>query len=133
MGKQLSIAWKDLSKVMYELWKKEEDSIFFDYDTYGFYSKEDLQEGSYYIPLVHEPEVVAMKEYIKSLNDKSIIKVFKELSDKEIWGNFWNYFDDDGEKSYMWHQYKDKYCLDLMTKWCDENGISYRLSDDFKG
>ena len=70
-----------------------------------------------------------MKAFLTDLNNRSISNDFKGLSDKDIWSRFWRFFDDDGPNSSRWGQFEDRYRKDLITKWCEENGISYIWSE----
>ena len=128
LGKQLIISSDIMLMVVYDLWEDAEDRYFFDYDSYEIRSKDELVEGnSYVIPLVHIPEVVVMKEFIVSLNDRRIIKEFRSLSPKETWSRFWIYFDDDGILSSRWGKFDEDYRKKLIIDWCENNGISYRM------
>ena len=128
LGKQLIITSDIMLMVVYDLWEDVEDRYFFDYDSYEIRSKDELVEGnSYVIPLVHIPEVVVMKEFIVSLNDRRIIKEFRFLSPKETWSRFWIYFDDDGILSSRWGKFDEDYRKKLIIDWCENNGISYRM------
>ena len=125
MGKQLLITSDVLLKIEYDLWEECEDRYFFDYDTYEIRSKEEIDEQSYSIPLVHVSQVAVMKAFLTDLNNRSISNDFKGLSDKDIWSRFWRFFDDDGPNSSRWGEFENRYRRDLITKWCEENGISY--------
>ena len=129
MGKQLLITPDVLLKIDADLWEDGGDRFFFDYDSYEIRSKDEINEFSYSIPLVHVPQVAVMKAFIADLNNRKISTVFNDLSDKEIWSKFWIFFDDDGVNSSRWHEYEQKYRIDLITAWCEENGISYIWSE----
>ena len=128
MGKQLIITPDILAKTEYDLWEDVEDRYFFDYDSYEIVSKENVNEGSYFIPLVHVAQVKVMKAFIDDLNDRSITNVFKNLPEKDIWGRFWNYFDDDGIRSSRWGNFESGYLRNMTEDWCKDNGISYRIA-----
>lgn len=123
MGKLFLITSEVLNKIEYELWEPAEDKYFFDYDSYEIILKENATEGTFLIPLVHVSQVEVMKAFISNLNDRTINNAFKNLSDKEIWNKFWNYFDDDGIKSWRWKEFEDGYLRKMIGEWCDENGI----------
>ena len=127
MGKQLFITSDILLKVEYDLWEDGYDRFFFDYDTYEFKSKGEILDSSYSIPLIHVSQVSVMKAFINDLNDRKMSAAFKELSDKELWSRFWLFFDDDGIKSSRWHEYENRFCQNLITNWCKESEISYRI------
>lgn len=129
MGKQLLITPDVLLKIDADLWEDGGDRFFFDYDSYEIRPKDEINEFSYSIPLVHVPQVAVMKSFVADLNNRKISTVFKDLSDKEIWSKFWIFFDDDGVNSSRWHEYEEKYRIDLITAWCEENGISYIWSE----
>ena len=67
----------------------------------------------------------AQKAYIKSLNDKKIDRIFKDLDEKEYWDMFWKLFDDGGEKFYAFNMFEARYRLKKIISWCDENNIPY--------
>lgn len=127
MGKQLVITSDIMLKVEYDLWEEREDKYFFDYDSYEIRPKDEMVEGNYTIPLVHVSQVTVMKEFITSMNDRKLSQAFRSLSDKEAWSWFWNYFDDDGPLSSRWHEFDENYRKKLITDWCENNGISFRL------
>ncbi|MBR5974995.1 MAG: hypothetical protein IK020_07415 [Clostridiales bacterium] len=127
MGKQFVITSEILLKVVCGLWEDSEDRFFFDYDTYEIREKDDLVEGSYTIPLVHVSQVTVMKDFIVSLNNRKLIEEFRTLSDQEAWSRFWIHFDDDGPLSSRWHEFEENYCKKLITDWCENNGISFRM------
>lgn len=127
MGKQLVITSDILLKVEYDLWEESEDRFYFEYDNYMILSKDEVNEGSYVIPLVHISQVAVMKDFIINMNDSRIIKEFKSLSDKEVWSKFWIYFDDDGLLSSRWHEYEENYCKNMISVWCENNGISFLM------
>ena len=127
MGKQLVITSDIISMLIYDLWEDADDKYFFDYDSYEIRPKDGTVEGNYVIPLVHVSEVTVMKEFITSLNDKRLLKIFQPLSDKEAWSTFWVYFDDDGIRSSRWHEFEENYRMKMITAWCEDNGISFRI------
>lgn len=51
--------------------------------------------------------------------------------DADLWedGGDRFFFDYDGVNSSRWHEYEEKYRIDLITAWCEENGISYIWSE----
>lgn len=75
----------------------------------------------------------AQKAYIKSLNDKKLDRIFKELNEKEYWDMFWRLFDDGGEKFHAFNMFEERYRLNKIISWCDENNIPYYLDkrDEF--
>ena len=75
----------------------------------------------------------AQKAYIKSLDNKRLNHIFKGLDDREYWDTFWKYFDDGGLKFHDFNLFEDRYRLNMIISWCEENNIPYYLDkkDEF--
>ncbi len=100
------------------------EEYYFDYDSYRINrTKPDI----YSVRFIHIPEITAMRAFINSQNDRQLIEHFRGIDDDRFSSHFLTFFDDDGINSSHWHEFEEKYYLDAVTGWCEENGISYRI------
>ena len=101
--------------------------FFFDYSTFALVDSAESRDSSGIIPFVHIPQVRVMRAYVHSLNNRSTENRFRDLDDREYRQYFWKVFDDDGWQSECWLTFERQYCLDAVIRWCEENGIGYRI------
>lgn len=67
----------------------------------------------------------AQKAYVKSLNNRKLNNIFNRLSDEEYSNVFWKYFDDGWQELGKYYKFEEKYRLNRIAEWCDENYIPY--------
>lgn len=79
-----------------------------------------------FIPFLKISNEELIRAYIKSLNNKKVSGVFDKLSTQDCVETFWKYFNAYPAISQGFDAFEDKYVLDKMIEWCDENGVKYR-------
>ena len=101
----------------------EKDIFYYDYESC---SLKDSKPDTWSVQFVNIPVTKVMREFIISLNDRQMLFRFRDIDDERLRSYFWVWFDDDGVNSSHWAEFRDKYYLDAVKKWCMDNGISYR-------
>lgn len=101
--------------------------FYFDYTNYNLWDVTDIENPEGMVPFIRIREVDVMKAFVISLNNKQLLSKFNSIPDKEIWEQFWKYFDDDSIKSERWSEFDRNYRIEFIVKWCKENGIAYKL------
>ncbi|MGN0610524.1 MAG: hypothetical protein ACI4JI_01960 [Ruminiclostridium sp.] len=113
------------NKVIYE-----PVTYLFDLDTFLVYPSETEEakaiNRAIVFPAVTRAE--AQKAYIKSLNNKKLNYIFKDLDDNDYWNTFWKYFDDGGEKLNSFNSFEEYYRIQTIIEWCEENNIPYWIN-----
>ncbi len=101
---------------------------FFDPETYELYrSDEEIPPTIPKSILIEFPkirQVDVQRAYVESLNDRSILGQFRNLTDEQFWKTFWVIFDDDGIRSARFREFERAYCLQTVIAWCNDNGIA---------
>ena len=101
---------------------------FFDPETYElFKSDEEIPSTVPESILIEFPkirQVDIQRAYVESLNDRSILGQFRNLTDEQFWKTFWVIFDDDGIQSARFREFERAYCLQTVIAWCNDNGIA---------
>ena len=113
------------NKVIYE-----PVTYIFDLDTFLVYPSENEEAKTVNRAIVF-PSVTraeAQKAYIKSLNNKKLNYIFKDLDDNDYWNTFWKYFDDGGEKLNDFNSFEEYYRMQTIIDWCEENNIPYWIN-----
>ncbi len=104
---------------------------FFDPETYElFRSDEEIPSTVPESILIEFPkirQVDIQRAYVESLNDRSILVQFRNLTDEQFWEKFWAVFDDDSIQLSRYRDYERTFCLHTVTEWCNENGIAFYI------
>lgn len=99
------------------------------FDWYSFsVCRKDSEEAEYIENPIIFPAVTsleAQKAYVKSLNNRRLNNIFNRLSDEEYSNVFWEYFDDGWQELGKYYKFEEKYRLNRIAEWCDENYIPY--------
>lgn len=105
----------------------------FDLDTFQFYEQNSEDAGLLYLPFPTVSDYECKKAFLNKLNSiKKIPHKLIELLDKNFEYWFWNIVDDGDKILSEFDRFEKQYAVNEITKWCDENFISYYIdkSDD---
>lgn len=99
----------------------------FDWYSFSVCRKDSKEAESIENPIIF-PAVTsleAQKAYVKSLNNRRLNNIFNRLSDEEYSNVFWKYFDDGWQELGKYYKFEEKYRLNRIAEWCEENYIPY--------
>lgn len=80
-----------------------------------------------YIPFLTITNEEVIRAYIKSLNNPKVSAKFDGLSSYDCVEIFWKYFNAYKEISSGFDGFEQKYVLDKVVEWCEENEVNYKL------
>ena len=80
-----------------------------------------------YIPFITISNEEVIRAYIKSLNNPKVEATFDGLSSYDCVEKFWKYFNAYKDISSGFDDFEQRYVMDKVVSWCEENGVNYKL------
>lgn len=80
-----------------------------------------------FIPFLTISNEEVIRAYIKSLNNPKVAAKFENLSSYDCVEVFWKYFNAYKDISEGFDAFENKYVMEKVIGWCEENGVDYKL------
>lgn len=100
---------------------------------YTVHTSSEFQDGdntqlveNNFIPFITITNEEIIRAYIRFLDNKKVSAVFDKLYSGEVVETFWKYFNAYPDISEGFEGFEEKYVLEKVIAWCDENGIEYK-------
>lgn len=82
-----------------------------------------------FIPFLTVSNEEVIRAYVQSLDNKKVKSVFDKLDSSDFVETFWKYFNAYPDISSGLDAFEEKYILDKIIAWCEENSIDYTIED----
>lgn len=80
-----------------------------------------------FVPFLTISNEEVIRAYIKSLNNPKVSAKFENLSSYDCVEVFWKYFNAYKDISEGFDAFEQKYVMEKVIGWCEENGVDYKL------
>lgn len=90
---------------------------------------EDLMTNGF-IPFLTISNEEVIRAYIKFLDNKKVSAVLDKLSGNEYIDTFWKYFNAYSSISEGFDEFEQKFVLERVEQWCNQNAIEYAVNLD---
>ena len=88
---------------------------------------EDLMTNGF-IPFLTISNEEVIRAYIKFLDNKKVSAVLDKLTGNEYIDTFWKYFNAYSSISEGFDEFENKFVIEKLEDWCDQNGIEYTVN-----
>ncbi len=88
---------------------------------------EDLMTNGF-IPFLTISNEEVIRAYIRFLDNKKVSAVLDKLSGNEYIDTFWKYFNAYSSISEGFDEFENKFVLEKLKDWCNQNGIEYTVN-----